>query len=225
MRNTKRIAYTRESLSVIYEQTSRARKQNVWNLFRSSAVTVNARELGCLRRGTYVPQCAACSAEKGDHNLIIQVDSREKPKAISNILTTFDRNNIKYFVSKLPVGDYMTLYNARLVIDRKQNLSELCTHVCQQHERFKAELLRANELGIVLIVLCEHGGSIRSMSDVLTWQNPRLKIHPYAMSGKRLHSVLSTISSKYKVQFEFCDKRQTGKRIIELLEGGINGSV
>ena len=157
--------------------------------------------------------------------MIIQVDSREKPKAITNILTTFDRNSIKYFVSKLPVGDYMTLDNARLVIDRKQNLSELCTNVCQQHERFKAELIRANELGIVLIVLCEHGGSIRSMQDVLIWQNPRLRVHPYAMSGKRLHSVLSTISSKYSVRFEFCDKRSTGKRIIELLHGGSNGSI
>ena len=43
MRNTERIAYTRNTLSVIYEQTSRARKQNVWNLCRSAAVTVNAR--------------------------------------------------------------------------------------------------------------------------------------------------------------------------------------
>ena len=157
--------------------------------------------------------------------MIIQVDSREKPKAITNILTTFDRNSIKYFVSKLPVGDYMTLDNARLVIDRKQNLSELCTNVCQQHERFKAELIRANELGIVLIVLCEHGGSIRSMSDVLAWQNPRLRVHPYALSGKRLHSILSTLSCKYQVQFEFCQKRDTGKRIIELLQGGLNGSI
>ena len=153
--------------------------------------------------------------------MVIQVDSREKPKAISNILCEFDSQGIKHFVSKLPVGDYMTLDNAKLVIDRKQNLSELCTNVCQQHERFTAELVKANELGITLIILCEHGGSIKAMTDVLDWKNPRLKIHPYAMSGKRLHSVLSTIGSKYNVRFEFCGKRQTGKRIIELLQGGL----
>ena len=74
----------------------------------------------------------------------IQIDSREKAKAIQKIIKEFDKRNINYFSSKLLVGDYMNLDNPRLIIDRKQNLSEVCSNVTQQHERFKAELIRAH---------------------------------------------------------------------------------
>ena len=73
----------------------------------------------------------------------IQIDSREKARAIKKIVQTFDKEGINYFSSKLLVGDYMSLDNPRLIIDRKQNLQELCGNVCQQHERFRNELIRA----------------------------------------------------------------------------------
>ena len=72
----------------------------------------------------------------------IQIDSREKARAIKKIIKIFDENGIKHFSSKLLVGDYMSLDNPRLIIDRKQNLQELCGNVCQQHERFKKELMK-----------------------------------------------------------------------------------
>lgn len=67
----------------------------------------------------------------------IQIDSREKVRAIRKIVKTFDESGVKYFSSKLLVGDYMSLDNPRLIIDRKQNLQELCGNVCQQHEKAK----------------------------------------------------------------------------------------
>ena len=149
--------------------------------------------------------------------MVIQVDSREKAHAIQKILAEFDRRQVKWFVSKLPVGDYMSLDNPRLVIDRKQNLQEICGNVVQQKARFIAELERAKEYGIELIILCEHGGEIRCLQDVINWTNPRLKESPLAVSGERLFKILSAISKKYGVSFLFCDKRSTGKRIIEIL--------
>ena len=151
--------------------------------------------------------------------MTIQVDSREKAHAIKKILATFDRQGIKWFVSKLPVGDYQSLDNAKLVIDRKQNLSEITNNVCQGHARFKAELERANDLGIKLIILCEHGKNINGLADVIEWENPRLKESPMAMSGERLYKVLSAMSAKYGVDFLFCNKAETGTKIIELLGG------
>ena len=44
----------------------------------------------------------------------IQIDSREKARAIRKIVKTFDESGVKYFV-----GDYMSLDNPRLIIDRK----------------------------------------------------------------------------------------------------------
>ena len=80
--------------------------------------------------------------------MTIQIDSREKARAITKILTEFDSQSIKHFISKLPVGDYMSFDNPRLIIDRKQNLQELCGNVCQQHKRFIAAIMRAGELAI-----------------------------------------------------------------------------
>ena len=83
--------------------------------------------------------------------MIIQIDSREKARAIKKIIKTFDDKGIKHPVSKLLVGDYMNYDNPRLVVDRKQNLSELCCNVCQDHDRFRRELIRANENGIKIV--------------------------------------------------------------------------
>lgn len=103
----------------------------------------------------------------------IQIDTREKQRAIRKIIKTFDDNGVKHFSSKLLVGDYMSLDNPRLIIDRKQNLQELCGNVCQQHERFKRELLKAIDAGIQLVILVEHGPDIKSLEDVWFWENPR----------------------------------------------------
>ena len=151
--------------------------------------------------------------------MTIWVYSREKAHAIKNILAKFDQQGIKWFVSKLPVGDYQSLDNAKLVIDRKQSLLEIAQNVCQGHARFKAELERANQYGIKLIILCEHGKNITCLTDVIEWENPRLKESPMAMSGERLYKVLSAMSAKYGVDILFCNKAETGTKIIELLEG------
>jgi len=165
----------------------------------------------------------------------IQVDTREKAKAIQKILQEFNRQNITQIFSKLYVGDYMNYDNPRLVIDRKQNLAELCGNVCQQHKRFRDELLRAQENSIKLIVLCEHGGQIKSLEDVHKWQNPRRKQRIYnptigrwveyetnAMTGEKLQKVLTTMQEKYGCEFLFCSKENTGKRIVEILSGGLD---
>lgn len=150
--------------------------------------------------------------------MTVQVDSRETSRARQRILPQFDQCGVRYFVSKLPVGDYCSLDNMRFAIDRKQSLNELVLNVCQQHARFTAELQRAKDLEIQLVILVEHGGPIRSMEDIKSWVNPRLGESPLAMSGERLHRVLSTMANKYGVRFEFCAKHQTGKRIIQMLE-------
>ena len=161
--------------------------------------------------------------------MIIQIDSREKAKAIQKIIEEFDRQGIKHPVSKLIVGDYMNYDNPRVIVDRKQNLTEVCSNVCQDHDRFRRELVLAKENGIQLIILCEHGKDIKSFEDVIFWKNPRSEkrkkidgkwqtVHTNAMKGDVLYKILTTLQEKYGVRFEFCDKDETGKRIVELLE-------
>ena len=149
--------------------------------------------------------------------MTIQVDTREKARAIKGIIEEFDKQGVAHFSSKLYVGDYVSLDNSFLVVDRKQNLLEVCSNVCQQHKRFVDEIKRAKAAGIKIIFLVEHNRNIKSLEDVKEWVNPRLKESPLAVSGERLYKILSTLERKYDVEFQFCDKRNTGKRIIEIL--------
>lgn len=154
--------------------------------------------------------------------MTIIVDTREHPQAIRRILAYFAKEGINVVRSKLYVGDYQKISNGLLVVDRKQNLGEIANNLTQGHERFRSELERAKQAEIRLIILCEHGGQIRSLEDVREWQNPRLRESPRAITGERMYKVMKTMSARYGVTWEFCDKRQTGRRILELL-GGADG--
>lgn len=172
----------------------------------------------------------------------IQIDSREKDRAIKKIVEEFDRQGINHYVSKLYVGDYMSLDNPRLIIDRKQNLSEVCGNMCQQHRRFRDELIRAQEAGIQVIILVEDGIKFKTLEDVRNWVNPRrwqycrkygistrgdvdAEIAEFVrhggakppVSGVILEKQMRTMTEKYGVVWEFCSKAQTGRRIIEIL--------
>lgn len=155
--------------------------------------------------------------------MIIQIDTREHKYELARIQRQIDRLGVKTINSKLYVGDYQSLDNPRLVIDRKKDLLELCGNVCQQHERFQKELVRARDAEIKIIILCEHGQDIKCLEDVYFWENPRLAKSPRATKGETLYKTLCTIRDRYEVRFEFCDKRSTGKRIVELLGGDASG--
>lgn len=178
-------------------------------------------------------------------NTAIYIDSREKPKAIKKIEKYFDDHDVQYVSSKLYVGDYQLVSNGNTVVDRKQNLTEVCGNLTQQHERFRREALKAKELGVKLIILVEHGISVKSLADVETWINPRRyaycrkygisthgdvekNISEYVAhggvrpptSGEQLAKMMRTMSERYGIQWEFCEKKDTGKRILELLGAG-----
>ena len=169
--------------------------------------------------------------------MTIQVDSREHASEWKRIQKQFDDLGVQYFRSKVYCGDYVSLDNSRVVVDRKKDLQELCGNVCQQHERFKKELIRANEAGIQIVFLIEHGKDIRTLEDVWFWQNPRKHeirwryskqtgqwekffVSPKAVDGQQLYKSMCTIRDRYGARFEFCSKDQTGRRIMEILKDG-----
>lgn len=168
--------------------------------------------------------------------MIIQIDSREKSRAIKKIVKEFDSQGITYHVSKLYVGDYMNYDNPRVIVDRKQNLTELCSNVTQDHERFRDELIRAKEAEIKLIFLIEHGEDIKRLEDIIWWINPRgskrikddttgkwITVETNATTGETLFRILTTLKRKYGCEYQFCQKEDTGRRIIELLGGDVIG--
>ena len=153
----------------------------------------------------------------------IIVDSREKPKAITGILGYFDRNGIEYEVSKLLFGDYMDYSRPQLVIDRKQNIAELAKNCTREHDRFRRELERVAKTGSKLIILVEQNRykdrdewvQVRQIVDLIRWSSPHTMVR-----GEKIYRVLGSWCAKYPVEVRFCDKRATGKNIVNILYGG-----
>lgn len=152
----------------------------------------------------------------------IVVDTREKPRAIVRIMKTFEEEGIEVVRRALPFGDYCDPDRPGIVIDRKQNLLEVAWNVVQDRARFLREVERANRAGSRLIILVEHSNRIRTLDDVIRWNNPRLKVSPLAVDGPRLFRIMHAMGNKYGFEWVFCDKMHTGRRIIELLGGETN---
>lgn len=146
---------------------------------------------------------------------MIIVDSREKKW--KHIADYFDRNHIDYDVKKLDIADYMLAGQSGTVIDRKQDLQECCQNLCSpDNSRFWREVRRSRENGIKMIVLVEHGGAYKTIKDVAKWRSKYSNV-----SGRRLMEEMYRVHIAYGVEWLFCSKRSTGKRIIELLGDGV----
>lgn len=144
------------------------------------------------------------------------VDSREKwthnGSTDKKLKRFFDRHGILYRVEKLDVGDYM-LDGGAISVDRKQNLEELAKNLTNRndHARFMREVRRAWQNKIRLVVLIEQKG-INSTNDVLRWRSSHTNVN-----GSHLIREMFSITMAYGVKFEFCDPKNTGRRIIEIL--------
>jgi len=162
-------------------------------------------------------------------------DSREQKW--DHVKAEFDRQGIPWIRSKLPVGDYARMDNMTVCVDRKQHLGEVESNLIQQHDRFRAECIKALDNGIRLIVLVEHGPSVKTLEDVAKWQNPRLKrwlrikaAHERGMmlsiktparppiAGDRLAAIMQTMADKYGVEWRFCPHQAAGREIIKILQ-------
>ena len=152
--------------------------------------------------------------------MIIQIDSREKARAIETILREFDKQGVKHISSKLYAGDYVDMEHPLLIIDRKQNIREIASNVTSEHKRFKAELEKVKEIGAKMIILIEEdtidGKPIESLEDIMLWEP---KPGQGTVSGMRVYKILANWVRVYPLEVQFCNKRHTGKRIIEILGG------
>ena len=150
------------------------------------------------------------------------IDTREKPKAIANILKTFDAAGIKYERSKLLFGDYMDWNRPEIVIDRKKNIAELAKNVTVELKRFTAELDRSFAAGAQLVILVEqnrykYNGTwkyVETITDLMLWSDPHTSIQ-----GEKVFRTLSALKYRYNIIVKFCDKRQTGKEILKIIYG------
>ena len=146
---------------------------------------------------------------------VIQIDSREKRN--QHITDRFTDKRIDYLVSKLPWGDYQNWDNPRLIIERKNSLTELASSLGKDFRRFKAEIKEATRFGVHIIILIEEDGYF-DLEDIKCWVNPYKKKNPRAMSGETLYKILHSHMQYYNVEVHFTTKNESADRILELLQ-------
>ena len=153
----------------------------------------------------------------------------------------------------LPVGDYVianektqdvmkrksTRGTYDVCVDSKYSIDEIVQDVAgKQHDRFKDELLLAQNNGIKLHIVIENEGglikytrdvynpTITCLDDLHSWKNPRLfirksgkQLYPRATRGITLQKILYTMQEKYGCEFHFCTPKESGRLIVDLLKG------
>lgn len=152
---------------------------------------------------------------------MILCDTRQQAGKHKNIDSYFAKAGIPNERCALYVGDYAIANDQRRAVDTKQDVLELIKDVnSDDHERFRAECIRAMEAGIQLLVLVEE---VLPEGGLLSWQSPLdSKGRPFTkVKGETLRRSLLTMTAKYGVRFRFCDARQTGRIIIEYLTEGV----
>lgn len=148
------------------------------------------------------------------------IDSREKPKATKNIVKYFDSIGLVHESTKLLFGDYQDFNRPGIVVDRKQNIAELAKNCTSEHERFRRELQRAQKAGSTLVILVEQNRykdrnewiHVADIEDLMLWSSPHTQV-----IGEKVYRVLRSWMAKYPLRVEFCDKRNTGRRIYEII--------
>ena len=152
--------------------------------------------------------------------IIIVEDTRNQIGKHNKLNKDLERLGVKIVRSKLYVGDYSLLNDQTICIDTKKDWLEVAGNICgKQHERFRAECLRAKEAEISLIMLVEEEIPVE------LWKSPqnRLKVPLTRVTCETLSKAIKTMTEKYGVKFINCDKNDTAKIILELLKGGKNG--
>ena len=166
-------------------------------------------------------------------------DTGQKKGEHVNIAQYCQEHGVILRRQKLNVGDYIIA--PKISVDTKAGMGEVYGNLVQDHDRFRAECIRAQEDGTTLFILIENEDGQTCIDDVEHWQNPRvdeyyskysfalaarkhgkkIKIPSPPVPNKRLIRMMETMSERYGVRWVFCRPNQTGEMIIRLLtEGG-----
>lgn len=134
-------------------------------------------------------------------------------------------HGVSVTTSKVVVGDY--ILPPAVAVDTKRNISELAQDIEREHERFRRECMKAQELEVRLIILTENTDGIDSLESLRRWQNPRAIINfrngmKPPIDGTRLSRACATMQERYGVQFLFCAPDDAARRVVELLGGVVD---
>ena len=155
--------------------------------------------------------------------MVILEDSRNQIGKHKNINAYLKMVGVRVIRTKLLCGDYTLSNDQSVCIDTKKDMVEVSQNIFQEHKRFQRELLLAKDCGIRLVVLIEDN-TVQTWDDLVHWVNPQPNRSALTPNGERCFKVMKAMEYTYGVEFMFCSKAETGKRILEILTEGKNVS-
>ena len=156
--------------------------------------------------------------------MVIVEDSRNQIGKHKNINAYLKSVGVDVIRTKMLVGDYTLPADQSVCIDSKKDMKEVSQNIFQDHARFRRECQLAKDCGIHLIVLIEDN-TVQSWDDLLNWVNPQPNRSALTPNGERCFKVMKAMEYTYGVEFQFCKKQDTGKRILEILMEGKDGNI
>lgn len=151
--------------------------------------------------------------------MVIVEDSRNQVGKHKNINAYLKSVGLRVIRSKLIVGDYVIANRQDTSIDTKKDMVEVSQDIFRDHKRFRAECELAKDCEIRLVVLIEDN-SVGSYDELLKWVNPQPNRSALTPNGERCFKVMKAMEYSYGVEFQFCKKKDTGKRILQILTEG-----
>lgn len=165
---------------------------------------------------------------------MIVEDSRQQKHKHGNIEKWMVAHGVEFAprATALPFGDYM-LEGSNISIDTKQGVQEVAGNIGRDHARFVRECDRARAEGYRLVILVEEHPEFNDRSKLCKWIsyicrrcrrcNPFeagsrcVKYRNKPMNGRTVARIIGTLEKEHGVRFEFCHKRDTARRICEIL--------
>ena len=147
--------------------------------------------------------------------MTVYVDTRQKANKHVLKHKQIEDVGITLIPKMLKIGDYMCDLNDSVSVDTKQDLNEVYSNLINDKSRFSKEIRRAYYERVKLYILVEHGKEITCTEDIINWSSKFGRV-----SGRDLYEKIRRLEMSYGVKFVFCDKRNTGIKIIELLTEG-----
>ena len=155
--------------------------------------------------------------------MVVVEDSRNQAGKHKNINAYLESVGVRVLRTKMIVGDYTLPADQRICIDTKKDMVEVSQNIFQDHARFRRECELAKDCGIHLIVLIEDN-TVANWDELLKWVNPQPNRSALTPNGERCYKVMKAMEYSYGVEFQFCKKKDTGKRILQILTEGKDGN-
>lgn len=186
-------------------------RQQQWNGDKHS----NIRKY-CQRAGIEVERIAL---PFGDYCLSDRLTETEHTYTVTDPET--GEQIEKTVIKKIPVS-------GTVVVDTKRNFLEIFSNLTHEHRRFRDECIRSQDAGCQLVILIEE---VPPCGMVEMWRSPTFQSttryhkagQPMTLANPVLIAkMMRTMREKYGVRFEFCEREQTGRVLIGILNGTYN---